>query len=183
MKNFFDTKDEKITDKAFSQSIAISVLGIFLCIIMLSSITYAWFVGGTESSTNTLKAGCFDFDIAVTQDENGTVKNIDVNKNADGTSSCTFEDVGKYTVVLTMTDASTVKGFCCVKIGDGAEAQTISMTKESNGTQSSITTFSFTLDITTQGQTVLFTPKWGLPANAQIEAGSTYPKQAGQGTP
>ena len=45
MKNFFDFQDEKITEKAFSKNIIVSIAGILLSIVMLCSTTYAWFTG------------------------------------------------------------------------------------------------------------------------------------------
>ena len=77
MKNFFECKDEKITEKAFSQSLIISVVSILLCIVALCSMTYAWFTAETTSSSNTLTSGSFDVtvDIVKTEGEVSTVDN------------------------------------------------------------------------------------------------------------
>ena len=65
MKHIFDSKDEKLTEKAFIQSVVISVVGILLCIVALCSATFCWFTGGTENNSNTLVSGSFDVTITV----------------------------------------------------------------------------------------------------------------------
>ncbi len=65
----FDTKYEKITKNAFSQSVIISVVSILMCIVVLCSLTYAWFASETSSSSNTLMSGYFDVKITVSKVE------------------------------------------------------------------------------------------------------------------
>ena len=67
MKHIFDSKDEKLTEKAFIQSVVISVVGILLCIVALCSATFCWFTGGTENNSNTLVSGSFDVTITVAE--------------------------------------------------------------------------------------------------------------------
>ena len=65
MKNFFETNnsDGKISDKAFKQSLVISVLCILFCMIGLCSITYAWFTKETKSQTNSITSGNFELEV------------------------------------------------------------------------------------------------------------------------
>ena len=86
LKNFFDCKDEKITEKAFSQSLIISVVSILLCIVALSSVTYAWFTGETTSGSNTLMSGSFDVKITVSKLEDGvaSANAIEAESNNEG---------------------------------------------------------------------------------------------------
>ena len=93
MKNFFDCKDEKITEKAFSQSLIISVVSILLCLVALCSMTYAWFTTETSSSSNTLTSGSFDLDIIVSKVDDGaaTASAIEAESNTDGKYSYTLQ--------------------------------------------------------------------------------------------
>ena len=65
LKSFFDYKDGKISEKTFSQSLIISVVSILLCIVVLCSLTYAWFTTESKSNSNTLVSGTFDVVISV----------------------------------------------------------------------------------------------------------------------
>ena len=55
----FNSKQEKLTEKAFTQSIAISVFSILLCIIALCSVPWAWFSDGISSPTNSIQSAAF----------------------------------------------------------------------------------------------------------------------------
>ena len=46
---------DKLTDKAFSRSVIISIIGIVICIICLCSTTYAWFTESLPSQGNEIK--------------------------------------------------------------------------------------------------------------------------------
>ena len=117
MKSLFNySKDEKITEKAFSQSLIISVVSILLCLVALCSMTYAWFSGETKSGNNTLVAGSFDVSVSVE-----TEANVDLKPLEDGNYK--FESPGTYTVKLSPTDSATVKGYCIVMI-DGKPYKT-----------------------------------------------------------
>jgi hypothetical protein len=53
------TKDKSI-EKAFKQNLFISVVGIILCMIVLSSTTWAWFTADISSADNTIKSAYCD---------------------------------------------------------------------------------------------------------------------------
>ncbi len=145
MKNIFDSKDEKITEKAFVQSVVISVVGILLCIVALCSVTFCWFTGETESNSNTLVSGTFDVEIKVekgdtipeteaegeqadaaaaadsekTEETEATIE-VKADPNQQGVWVCELPGAGTYTVTLTLKDGSTVKGHCVVCVGNDA---------------------------------------------------------------
>lgn len=162
MKNYFDYTDEKITEKAFLQSVTISVIGILLCIILFCSTTYAWFTSNISSNSNTLTSGSFDLEVSVTYDG---AEITDFAKNANGSFTYTFEKIGTYTVELEMTDSSNVKGYCKVSVNDGAEEITNSISKDGTG----VNPFVFTIITTEKNTEVCFTPQWGRPASPTIQ--------------
>lgn len=175
MKNFFDCKDEKITEKAFSQSLIISVVSILLCIVALCSVTYAWFTGETTSGSNTLMSGSFDVDITVSKVEDDVATASTVELTEDPTKAgryiCTLEK-GTYEIVLTLTGGSTVKGHCVVTIGNGAEQHTDAIigNNTANVDESTTKTDPFTFKITvTEKTTVTLEPRWGVVVNADID--------------
>ncbi len=57
---------DKLTDKAFSRSVIIAVVSIVLCIVCLSSATFAWFTTTTTSSQNVVSGGFFGLVVIVT---------------------------------------------------------------------------------------------------------------------
>ena len=173
MKNFFDCKDEKITEKAFSQSLIISVVSILLCIVALCSMTYAWFTGSTSSGNNTLIAGSFDVDISVSQVEGdvASANAIEAISNAEGKYTYELQQ-GTYEITLKLTDTSTVKGHCVVTIGNGAEQHTDAIIGDNtaNVDESTTKTDPFTFKITvTEVTTVTLEPRWGVVVNADID--------------
>lgn len=181
MKNFFDCKDEKITEKAFSQSLIISVVSILLCLVALCSMTYAWFTNETTSNSNTLTSGSFDVTINVSKVEEGVATASNIKAESDtanvGKYKCTLEQ-GTYEISLTLTQESTVKGHCVVTIGTGAEQHTAAIIGDNtanvdkNATKTNPFTFRITVTETTK---VTLEPRWGVVVNPDIENGSTYP--------
>ncbi|MBO5315461.1 MAG: hypothetical protein J6B48_03410 [Clostridia bacterium] len=170
MKNFFDCKDEKITEKAFSQSLLISVLSILLCIVALCSITYAWFTGSTSSGNNTLVSGSFNVDITVTLVGDGTTRNIDAVSDNEGKYTYTLQP-GTYEISFMLTETSTVKGHCVVTIGNNAAQHTAAIigTNTANVENEEITDpFKFKITLT-EAMTVVLEPRWGVVVNADID--------------
>ena len=183
MKNFLDRNDEKISEKAFSQSMLVSVLSILLCIVALCSVTYAWFTNETASSNNKLTSGSFDVTIAVSKVEDGvaTASNIDVQPDPAnvGKYYCTLEPVAgaetTYEISLKLTDTSTVKGHCIVKIGAAQEQHTAAIigTNTANVVNEPVTdpfTFRITVKETTK---VILEPRWGVVVNPDIMKDAT----------
>lgn len=170
MKHIWNKKDEKITEKAFMRSLTVSVLGILLCLVLLCSMTYAWFSADAVSPVNTLTSGTFDIAVAVAD---GSGAAVTLSEDADGVWRGTLAEVGTYTVTLTMTDNANVKGYCTVS-ANGDEWQTASMVPSS-------APFTFTVTTTEQNTELSFSPRWGLPASSAIVQDGSLTVPAAQG--
>ena len=170
-----EQKEEKITEKVFSKNLLMAALGIFICIIALCSATYAWFAESTESGNNTLVSGSFSLEIAV--EDKDTAAPVEVRDAQNGSKTCTLA-AGTYTVTLTMTDESTVKGYCTVKIGDAAYTTSPISRDSSIGADH----LSFTVTVTAETLAV-FTPKWGYPATPNLANGGTVSVSAAPADP
>ena len=162
MKNFLDYTDEKITEKAFMQSLVVSVVGILICIVSLCSITYAWFSGSVSSGNNVLKSGSFDLEIKAVD---GTSTNVVFTKSS-GVWSYEFNP-GTYTVTLKTTDTSNVKGYCAITKDNGTtHINTEVMSKDT--TDEYKETIKFTLEVSELTNiTIKFSPRWGIPATQE----------------
>ena len=166
MENMNTSKDEKITEKAFSQGLLVSVLSILLCIVGLCSVTYAWFTTDLSSGENTLESVRFALDITVV-DEYGTVI---IGKPTDnGKVTYNLSRGSSYTFTLEMTDdAKATKGYCTVLI-DGVTKYTTSYISRDESIGHSPFIFTISTDTLNEDVTVTLTPKWGLPASTDIE--------------
>ena len=170
MKNFFECKDEKITEKAFSQSLIISVVSILLCLVALCSMTYAWFTGSTSSGNNTLVSGSFDVTVSISKTD-GDVSTASIPVVfADG--KYTLTEAGTYTVTLTPTDDTTVKGYCVVTINEEtAKSQRTSVITNDKTASNEYTMnapFKFKI-VTTENDTIVeIEAHWGVPADPVI---------------
>ncbi len=175
MHKLFDSKEEKLTEKAFSQSLLISLLSILLCIVALCSITYAWFVGESTSTGNTLVSGSFDLIITVTKDD--SVYPVVEDANNDDVWLCNLDEEGAYIVNLEIKEGSSVKGHCLVKVGDDAFKHTdaiITTNSADDGDVADDTTFTFSITVT-EGTIVTFEPRWGMVVEPDIKNGDVYP--------
>ena len=174
MKNFFDCKDEKITEKAFSQSLIISVVSILLCLVVLCSMTYAWFTGETTSAGNSITSGSFDLEVDVVQtkvDGVSVSNKIDVTKDGEGVLSCTLPEAGTYTVTLTRAVGSTAKGYCYIQVGTGEKRATETIVDANTENTSDTNPFKFDMTTTEENTIVMFSPCWGIHASPQIRCG------------
>ena len=171
LKSFFQCKDEKITEKAFSQCFFISILSIVLCIVALCSTTFAWFSSATASNNNKLVSGSFDISVYVTKVseadgtliENGTA----IPESDDG--SYKLGTPGTYTVTVAPKDGSTVKGYCVVTVDASRVYKTDAVF---DGNADSLTPFVFTV-IAEKSDTVLtLEPHWGVLAKPDVAEGA-----------
>ena len=170
MKNFFECKDEKITEKAFSQSLIISVVSILLCIVALCSATYAWFTGETTSGSNTLMSGSFDVTVNIVEADGDAATASEVVKLENG--KYTLTEAGTYTVTLTPTNETTVKGYCVVTINGKDEYRTkvIVCEKAINEVYTeSNAPFIFTITTDEANTVVEIVAHWGVPADPVID--------------
>ena len=162
--NLFETNDEKLTEKAFSHEIFISVLSIILCIVALCSASYAWFTEDQSSGNNVIASGSFDLDVSVNKSSGVIDTTV-----AGGDIKCTLTEAGEYTITLTINDVSTVKGYCGVVINNGEKILTEAIYPQSKGTPNELT-----FKIIKAGDSavaITFTAEWGIPAHATISDG------------
>ena len=184
MKKFFDTT-ENITDKAFAQSIVISLLGIVLCIVALCSATYAWFVADISSSQNTISAAFFDVDVTVYD----VTQIVTAQPAAEGESTAESEqttppapipvtaDYGIYTleaahvyqlVLSASKEATASKGYCDIAVDGVVVCRTGIIENTDSG--------ALQITITAEGNAKLMVyPKWGVPpADGLQTIGQTF---------
>ena len=171
MKNFFETKEEKITEKAFTHSLFISIASILICIVLLCSITFAWFSEDVSNNTNKVEAGRFDIEVAAVVLID-TDSETEVSANESG--AYTLEE-GTYRVTVELTAETTVKGYCIITV-NGTEYHTDVIVND-NTVNDIYTTpnapYEFTLVIPEGGATVTFDSKWGIPADVEVTSGGT----------
>lgn len=176
MKSFLTSHDEKITEKAFSRSLCVSVLSILLCLILLCSMTYAWFTDGTSSGGNTLTSASFGLEKPqVVQADDASV-NIEVLPGENGVWRCTLPTAKKeYTVILRLDADSTAKGHCVVSI-NGKDQKTAAIIGDSTANKDGYglsSPFKFTITTTDDNTEVVFRPVWGVVAEPDIKMGVT----------
>lgn len=176
MNNFFDYKEEKITERAFSQGLLVSVISILLCIVALCSITYAWFTEGALSSSSKLSSGTFDISVSVikTSESDGSPTGNSAALVASDDGSYKLCTPGVYTVTLNPSDNATVKGYCVVTFDADKAYRTdvILNSKMVNGTYTEATSpFIFTIAVDKADTAVVFEPHWGVLAEPDIEKG------------
>ena len=161
---------EKLTDKTFTRLILFSFIGMFICLMCLCSVTWAWFVDSTESSSNTItSAGVFS--LSVIAEDEGADGSIRVSLDA---AEQSFEaenvvlDAGKYTVTMTLP-AESSSGY--LVISDGVdEYYSPTLIRSENNEEQKI---SFTLDVKAV-TTLSFKAKWGIySGDPSVEASGT----------
>ena len=179
MKNFFDSKNEKITDKAFLHTAAVSIVSILLCLVLLCSVTYAWFSTDNKSENNKLASGSFDLTISVLKVVDGVVMSdkVDVNPvdGREGLYDCQLA-AGTYLITLEMADTATVKGHCVITLDDNDPLRTAAIIGENTSNRGDrAVTDPFTFELTlTEDTNVTFEPRWGEAAHPDIAYRGEY---------
>ena len=173
MKNILDFNNGKMSDKAFTQNLLISVVSILLCIGLLCSVTYAWFSKEAEVGNHIITSGNFSLDatvIYITPETSEAVA-VAVDTLSDGSMSCILEKKGTtYIVVLSMTEEANVKGYCAISIGNDVNEITVPM---SRAPEIGVDSLSFTITTAEDNTVVCFTPKWGYPAASTLTDGAS----------
>ena len=154
-------RDAQITDRAFTKSLWISVSSILLCLVLLCSMTYAWFTGEVKSGENKLASGSFDLEMTLSG-ENGTV--------SVSPAEAVLLAPGDYTVSLTPSDGATVKGYCRVVLGERVYLTDVIVGPEMQnaGEYAVNAPFIFYLHVDEE-TTLTLTPHWGISAAPDIE--------------
>ena len=168
LERFLDTKKEKTVKRAFSQSIIISIISLFLCIAAFCSLTYAWFSGEAASRGNNIVSGTFDLDVSVVKKEEdiSPARDIEVVDNGD-ILVCELPEKGTYTVTLTRVDGSTTNGYCYVTVGSGETQATEPIVHEEIDGENGSAPFVFYI-VTQTATTVKLQPRWGMHASPLI---------------
>lgn len=161
-----DVKAKKRVDpaeKAFTQSLWVSAISILLCMIALCSVTYAWFAEDVTTERNRIEAGTFDLTVTVTAADGSEIL---TERGTDGAWRATLPASQElYTVTLTVTDNTSVKGFCLVaNDADQWQSGLIAVGE---------TTFTFTVAVNGADASLRFAPQWGIPADPAILQGGT----------
>ena len=171
MKNFFETKQEKITDKAFTQSLFISIASILICIVMLCSITFAWFSDDVSNNTNKAVTGRFKIEVqSIVHVEAEGDTEIGLNE-----SSTYTLDEGKYRVTVDLTAETTVKGYCIITVNVTEYHTDVIVNDQTKNDiyNTPNAPFVFTLVIPEGGATVSFDSRWSIPADVEVTYGGT----------
>lgn len=143
----FNSKQDKLTEKAFMQSIAVSVISILLCVVALCSVTWAWFSEDVSSSSNTIKTGNCTVTVSVRNSE------TEIKPNADTSGIYSFEAGKFYEIIITSTGSA--ESSYCKFVISGKEYYT-----EQISTKDPYNTISFTLTFDTQTDVEIIT-RWG----------------------
>lgn len=147
MKNFFECKNEKITEKAFSQNITISVLSILLCVVALCSVTWAWHSENVTSSYNNIQSASCNVSVSVISD-NAPVEPTD--------GKYTFYKDKAYKIKLTATGTAET-AYCILNInGNDYYTDQIQITGE----------IEFTLQFSDETTIAEILPRWGTSSRA-----------------
>ena len=164
IKMFYNTGNEKVTEKIFLRAMISSVLGIILCTVCLAGMTWAWFSDSVTNRSSTITSANFSVEVTVNKVTDNTEIPLTNGKYELGSNE-------KYKVTLKATgSASTV--YCKVNINE--VIYTVQLNPNSNND-----TFIFEIDCSGTSATVTFTPTWSnsgsgensnaLPSNDTIE--------------
>ncbi len=158
----FRKHEGKLSERVFLESAVISVVSILLCIVVLCSMTYAWFTMSVSSGENSFAAGCFGLDVQIADSASLPV---DPQAGADGMQVFSLSP-GVYTVTLTPSADTTVsKGYAVITAGGVSYATDPVSVSDTEP-------FTFVLDARTD-VTVSFAALWGVSAEARVSRGGT----------
>lgn len=162
MKSFISSKNEKLTEQAFSSGIITSVLSIVLCIAALCSTSWAWFTGSTESGNNEITtAQSFTLELIL---EDGTSQRVDIIND-----KATLVAGQTYTVTISLPKDS-ASGYLVMTDKKGTSYRSEYIMRHENATAETVT-FYLTVDET---QDVSFMKHWGIYTDApSVENGET----------
>ena len=145
IKMFYNTGNEKVTEKIFLRAMISSVLGIILCTVCLAGMTWAWFSDSVTSHSSNITSASFSVNVTVKKGIDNTEIPLTNGKYELGSNE-------KYKVTLKATgSASTV--YCKVNIN--GVIYTARLNLNSNNA-----TFTFEIDCSAKSATVTFTPTW-----------------------
>ena len=147
---FFGSKQDKLTDKAFTQSIAVSVISIRVCVVALCSVTWAWFSSEISSSSSDIKSAYCDVNVTVVS-EDSKLESIG--------GKYSFLKDKAYKIQISATGTAET-AYCILKI-DGVDYYTAQIP-----TQTSI---EFTLQFDAEATEVEIITRWGISSVPAID--------------
>ena len=139
--------------------------------IALCSTTYAWFVSGSASNSNMLTSGSFDIMAEILPDD-GELASGDVVDLGGGRFRLMAS--GSYTVTLTPTDSTNVKGHCVIAVNGKSVYKTNVIITEDTVNEiyrEPNAPFVFTLQTSDDDITLSILPNWSVPAEYDVEYG------------
>ena len=155
---FYNTGNEKVTEKIFLRAMISSVLGIILCTVCLAGMTWAWFSDSVTSHSSNITSASFSVEVTVKKGTDNTKILLTNGKYELGSNE-------KYKVTLKATgSASTV--YCKVNINE--VIYTVQLNPNSNND-----TFIFEIDCSGASATVTFAPTWS--NSGSSENSNTWP--------
>lgn len=113
-KNICVSDSNRLTEKAFKQSITISVIGILLCMVALCSVTWAWFSAEISSSSNDITSAYCDVTVSVKNNDTAIVPSSD--------GKYTFEKDTPYKITITV-EGNAKTAYCVLNV-DGTNYYT-----------------------------------------------------------
>ena len=147
---FFGSKQEKLTEKAFTQSIAVSVISILVCVVALCSVTWAWFSSEISSPSSDIKSAYCDVNVTVVS-EDSKLESIG--------GKYSFLKDKAYKIQISATGTAET-AYCILKI-DGVDYYTAQIP-----TQTSI---EFTLQFDAEATEVEIITRWGISSVPAID--------------
>lgn len=153
-------KEGKVSDRTFLHSITVSIFSILLCMVMLSSVTWAWFSEDVSSNANTVQSASCEVDVSVTYvtvEDGSATKTLD--RNEDGVYKFAARQV--YTVTLTASGTAST-AYCKFLVGGQPYYTAQIPTKASQNEDGTIVpnSISFTLQFTNATEVEIIT-RWG----------------------
>lgn len=145
-------KINKLTDKAFSRLVIMSVFSILVCIVCLCATTWAWFAESLPSNNNVIVAAS-DCAISVVVEKEETEVTT---ANITNASTVELEGGATYTVTVSLPKDS-ASGYLVIST-DSAEYYTEYIERHGEAEAKVI---NFELSVA-QTQNVTFTAKWGI---------------------
>ena len=154
-------KTEKLTDKAFSRLVLMSVFAILICIVGMCSTTYAWFNDGVPSGEIQIKAAdsCL-LSVTVSSAEEQTALGQITAEAEVQEMELDLEANVPYTVTLSLPSDS-ASGYCLITAENGDVYHSDYIARHDGELQ----TVSFTLTVET-AQKITFTKRWGIYSDA-----------------
>ena len=155
-------KEGKISDKTFTYNMVASVLGLVLCLFLLSATTFAWYKDGISSEKTSISPASCVVNVFVMKTD-GASSNAaaeillepDDEVTNDISYSQNFEKNVTYKIRLTASGTVGSRGYCKIEIGDGVYYYTAPVI---SGEESVVFYLTFDEDV----EDVKFYSRWGI---------------------